>query len=185
MRKIFTGIVLITIFLTAFLFYNHKQLPDKEDVFKITKNWSQGTEEVYLVRKIGEEWLTIYRDNHSITVARLEQNWLGYWDIINEDGSKTTISTIDYHISQSDQLNWSAGSRGEISHYFGQIINPDIKKIEVETQKTYFEDALIINSGKTHFFYNKTNGELVLPVNIRGLSESGKLIYSTLKPIKE
>lgn len=61
----------------------------------------------------------------------------------------------------------------------------DIKKIEVETQKNHFEDALIINSGKTQFFYIKTNGELVLPVNIRGPSESGKLIYSTLKPIKK
>ncbi|AWE07392.1 hypothetical protein DCE79_08410 [Lysinibacillus sp. 2017] len=84
MRKIFIGVAIITIILTVFLIFNHKQLPTKDDVFKITNNWSPTTEEVYLVRKIDGEWLTIFRNTHSIMIARLEQNWLGYWEMILE-----------------------------------------------------------------------------------------------------
>lgn len=175
-------IAIIATFLTAFLIYNHKQLPTKDDVFNITKNWSPATEEVYLVREIDGEWLTIFRNNSSITIARLEQNWLGYWEMKDETGSKVTLATTYYPPSQDEEFSWSAGSsKGGISYYFGQIINPNIKKIEVETQKKFFEDALIISSGETRFFFARASGEVVLPVNIKGFSETGKLIYSTVK----
>lgn len=179
MRKIFIGIAIITIILTVFLINNHKQLPTKDDVFKITKNWSPVTEEVYFVRKIDGEWLTIFRNTHSIMIARLEQNWLGYWEMKDDNGSKNTIASSEYSPSKDDEFSWSAGSKGKTSHYFGQIINPNIKKIEVETRKNFFEDALIISSGDARFFLTRSDGELELPVNIRGFSETGKLIYST------
>lgn len=185
MRKIFIGVAIITILLTVFLISNHNQLPTKDDVFKITKNWSPATEEVYLVRKIDGEWLTIFRNTHSIMIARLEQNWLGYWEMKDDTGSETTLAGTYYPPVQDEEFNWSAGSRGNTSHYFGQIINPTIKKIEVEIQRNFFEDALIISSGKAHFFFAKVDGELVMPANIRGFSENGELIYSTIKPTKK
>lgn len=112
MRKIFIGVAIITILLTVFLINNHKQTPTKDDVFKITKNWSPATEEVYFVRKIDGEWLTIFRNTHSIMFARLEQNWLGYWEMKDDNGSKTTIAASEYPPSQDDEFSWSAGSRG-------------------------------------------------------------------------
>ena len=185
MKKLVIGIAIIIILSPIFLMYNHKQQPTEDDVFKYTKNWSARTEEVYLLRKIDGEWLTIFRDANSIKIAQLEQNWLGYWMIKNNDGSKTTLSSIAYPTLPENELNWSAGSRGKTSHYFGQITNPDIKKIEVETYRDSFEDALIINTEYGEFFLSRADGELVMPVNIRGLTETGKLIYSTVKPIKE
>lgn len=181
MKKIFIWIAIITIFSTVFLLTNHQKLPTKDDVFNITKNQSPVIEEVYFVRKIEGEWLTIFGNNHSIMIARLEQNWLDNWEIKNDNGGKTSIAASEYPPSLNDELSWSAGSKGKTSHYFGQIINLNIKKVEVETQKNFFEDALIISSGEDRFFLTRTNRELQMPVNIRGYSETGKLIYSTSK----
>ena len=179
MKKSFIWIAIIATFLTGFLIYNHKQLPTKNDVFKITKNWSSATDEVYLVREIDGEWLTIFRSTHSIMIASLEQNWLGYWEMKDDLGNEKTLAAISYPHVQDD-FNWSAGSRGiNRSYYFGQINNPSIKRIEVETKKDFLEDALIISSGETRFFFAKSSGDLVMPINIRGFSHTGKLIYST------
>lgn len=168
--------------MTAFLIHNHKQLPTKDDVFNITKKWSLSTEEVYFVREIDGEWLTIFRNNNSLTIARLEQNWLGYWEMKDDSGIEAALATTYYPPSHDEEFSWSAGSRkGGISYYFGQIINPNIKKIEVETKKTFFEEALIISSGEASFFFARASGDVVLPVNIKGFSETGKLIYSTVK----
>ena len=182
MKKIFIWIAIIATFLTGFLIYNHKQSPTKDDVFKITKNWSPATDEVYLVREIDGEWLTIFRNTHSIMIARLEQNWFGYWEIKDDMGYESTLASSNYPPPQAEEFTWSAGSSGSnTSYYFGQIINPTIKKIEVETQNNFFEDALIISSGENRFFFAKSSGELVMPINIRGFSDTGKLIYSTVK----
>ncbi|WP_100333978.1 hypothetical protein [Bacillus alkalisoli] len=48
-----------------------------------------------------------------------------------------------------------------------------------ELKRGIFEKALIINAGGSRFFYIKSEEEVVLPVNIRGFSETGELIYST------
>lgn len=181
MRKIIIGIAIISLFLTAFLFINHKQLPTEKDVFKITKNWSPPTEEVYFVKKIDEEWLTIFRNNQSIMIAQLQQNWLGYWDIKNEDGHKGTIAGTAYPPLQEEEFSWTSGSNGKTSHYFGQIYNPAIKKIEVETEENFFEDALILHTGDARFFLTRSTKKLKMPVNIRGFSEEGTLIHATMK----
>lgn len=187
MRKVLIGIAIITILLTAFLIYNHKQLPTQDRVFKITENWSPATEEVYLVKKIGGEWLTIFRNTHSILLARLEQNWLGFWVLKDDNDVEATLVSTYYPPLQEDEFTWAASltEEGKPSYYFGQLINPEIKKIEIETQKDFFESALIINSGQTRFFYLKLDGEVVMPTNINGFSATGKLIYSTFKPFKE
>lgn len=189
MRKLFIGIAITTILLTVFLIYNHKQLPTKDGVFKITENWSPATEEVYLVRKIDGEWLTIFRNTHSIMLGRLEQNWLGFWVLKDDNEVEGTLASTHHPPIQEDEFTWgvSLAGEGKPSYYFGQIINPEIKKIEIETQKNFFESALLIISGQTRFFYLKLDGEVevVMPININGYSETGKLIYSTIKPIKE
>ena len=37
------------------------------------------------------------------------------------------------------------------------------------------------HSGETRFFFGRSIGEVVLPVNIKGFSENGELINSTVK----
>ena len=128
MRKIFIWIVILTVLITVFLIYNHKQLPTYKDVIKITENWSIPTEEVYLVRKIDGEWLTIFRNNQLVMIARLEQNWLGYWEMKDDLGNENTLVASNYPYLR-DEFTWTAGSKGKnISYYFGQINNPSIKK---------------------------------------------------------
>ena len=181
MKKNIIWISIIVTCLTGFLIYNHKQPPTKDNVFKMTKNWSSATDEVYLVKEIDGEWLTIFRNTQSIMIARLEQNWLGYWEMKDGLRNENTLSAITYP-SLQDEFNRTAGSRGiNRSYYFGQINNPSIKRIEVETKKDFLEDALIISSGETRFFFAKSNERLIMPVNIRGFSHTGKLIYSTIK----
>jgi len=180
MKRVFIGIAILTVLIIVFLIYNHKQPPTKEDVFKITENWSPATEEVYLVKKIDGEWLTVFRNTHSIMIAWLEQNWLGFWEMKNELGSEGTLASINYP-PLHEEFTWSAGSdEGKIWYYFGQINNPKFKRIEVETKKDFVENALIISSDELRFFYLSTDSEIVIPV-IRGYSETGELIYSTIE----
>ena len=181
MRKIFFGIAIISLFLTVFLIMNHKQLPTEDDVFKTTKNWSPATEEVYFVKKIDEEWLTIFRNNQSIMIAQLQQNWLGNWKIKDEDGVGATIASTVYPPLQDEAFSWTSGSNGKTAHYFGQIYNPTIKKIEVETEENFFEEALILHTGDARFFLMRSSKVLKMPVNIRGFSENGTLIQATMK----
>ncbi|MGN7478608.1 hypothetical protein ACTHOQ_12200 [Solibacillus silvestris] len=185
MRNIFIGIGIFTGLITVFLFYNHKQLPAEEDVFQNTENWSSVTEEVYFVKKIDGDWLTIFRNRDAIMMGRLEQNWLGYWELRGDEGYKSTLISTYYPPMEDDEFTWSAsGSSGETSsYYFGQIINPMINRIEVETKKDFFEDALIISDGGAQFFFVESEDEMLMPVNIRAFTETGELIYSTIKPI--
>ena len=182
MKKIFLLLAVITLGLMGFLLYNHNKTPIKEDIFNITKNWSPATEEVYLVKEIDGEWLTIFKGPHSIMIARLEQNWLGFWKIKDELGKERTLASSYYPAPQDQEFTWSGHSNEDkYSYYFGQILNPNIKKIEVETQKNSFEEALIIHTGEGRFYLAKSNGKLVLPMNISAFSETGELIYSTVK----
>ncbi|MEK4131183.1 hypothetical protein [Solibacillus sp. FSL W8-0372] len=183
MRKILIGILILTGLITLFLIYNHKQLPTEEDVFNMTDKWSLRTEEVYFVREIDGDWLTMFRNSHSITVARLEQNWLGNWKVRDEEGYESTLISTSYPPREEDEITWaSSGSNGKsLSYYFGQILNPMIYRIEVETKKNVFEDALIFSPQGLRFFFIKSDEDMFLPVNIRAFSEAGELIYSTVK----
>ncbi|RPF55399.1 hypothetical protein [Aquisalibacillus elongatus] len=183
MRRLLTGIAIITLILTVFLIYNHNQHPNNEDVFKITENWSPATEQVYMVRKIDGEWLTIFRSAQSILVARLEQNWMGFWEFKDDVGAESSLVSTYYPPAHDGEFTWVAAGteEGEPVYYFGQIINPNIKDIKVETQVNTFEDALLFNLEEARFFFVKSEEKVVSPVNIRGFSESGKLIYSTFK----
>ncbi|WP_078554321.1 hypothetical protein [Bacillus alkalicellulosilyticus] len=180
MKKFLIGIATTAILLCLFLIYNHNQLPTEEDVFDITNNWSTQTEEVYLVKKIDEDWVTVFRSEHFIFVGQLEQNRLGYWKFKEEGGGSSLASTY-YPPEQDVDLTWAASAIDEeMSQYFGQIINPNIQEIKVKTEKDTFNNALIIDTNGKRFFYKKSDAPMELPINIRGNSESEDVIYSTL-----
>lgn len=182
MKKILFGIATIALLFTVFILYNHKQLPTKDGVLKITEDYIPAIEEIYLVEKLDDEWITLYRNNQIIMVARLVQNWLGDWEIKDELGYENSLATSDYPPVPDAELIYSASSKAnKTAYYFGQIINPNIEKIEVETQKNMFKDAHIISDGKTRLFYAKSEGEIFMPININGFSESGIMIYSSIK----
>ncbi len=181
-RKIIIGILVIPLLFISVLIYNHKQQPTINDVFEITKNWSPATEEVYLVRKIDGEWLTIFRNQHSVMIGELKQNRLGLWQIRDATGGESSLAATYYPPEKDDEITWSAGGikEKEIGFYFGQLINPEIQKITVETNENPAEDVPLITSNGNRFFFKKVKGKLVLPTNIRGFSKSGELKYSTL-----
>ena len=107
-RKIIIGILVIPLLFNSVLIYNHKQQPTIDYAFEITKNWSPATEEVYLVRKIDGKWLTIFRNQHSVMVGELKQNWLGLWQIRDEIGVESSLTSTYYPPEKDDEITWSA-----------------------------------------------------------------------------
>ena len=183
MKKIIIGLFVIAIIFTSTLIYNHKQQPTKDNVLSVTNNWFPQTEEVYLVRKIDGEWLTIFRSQRSITIARLKQNWLGLWKIKNETGIEAPLASIYHPPGKNDKIVWSSSEDGGgtgIVYYFGQVINPKIQKIKIETTKNIYEYVPLIHTNGKRFFFKKVKGQLVIPVNIKGFSRSGKLLFSSI-----
>lgn len=164
--------------------FNYKQPPTEEDVFHITKNWTPATKEVFLVRKINGEWLTIFRNQHTVMLARLKRKWTGNWDIRDEMGNVSSISSIYYPPGEDDEIIWTAGGVGQKGKgyvfYFGQIINSEIHKVTVESKQELHEDVQIIKENGERFFFKKVKGEIISPVNINGYSKSGKLVFSSL-----
>lgn len=181
-KKIVIGIFVVIFSFNSFLIYNYKQEPTREDVFHATKDWSPRTEEVYLVRKIDGKWLTIFKNQHSIMIGELSQNWLGFWKIKNESGNESTLASTYYPPEKDDDITWSAGGNGEkeIGYYFGQVINSKINKITVETKENFYKDVSLITANEYRFFFKKVKGQVITPTNIRGFSNTGELLFSTL-----
>lgn len=181
-RKILMCMLAISLIFITVVIYNHKQQPTINDVFEITKKWSPTTEEVYLVRKIDGEWFAIFRNQHSVMIGELKQNWLGLWQIRDEVEEKSTLASIYYPPGKDDEFTWSVTGREEykIVYYFGQIWNPEIQKVTVETRENFMENVPIITSNGNQFFFKKVKGKFVMPANIKGFSKSGELIYSTI-----
>ncbi|MFJ5766243.1 hypothetical protein ACIP9C_12790 [Lysinibacillus sp. NPDC093210] len=181
MKKIILGIVFTLIICSLIIPSNHLQQPTEKDVLYLTKNWSESVEEVYFINEIDERWLTIFRTSQSTSVAELKQNWFGTW--ILSDGN--TLSSTYYPPLEDDQITWSASgkSKENISYYFGEVIDPEIVKITVETQRGIFENVPFIESAGQRFFLKRAEGSIFLPVNICGFSNSGELIYSSVKKI--
>ena len=179
MKKLLIGITMTVMIFCLFLIYNHKQLPTKKDVFNITGSWSPRIEEVYLVKKIEQDWLTIFRTHQSILVGRLEKNWLGFWRFKGE----SSLTSTSYPPEQDVGFTWKASDKKEEgkSYYFGQIINPKIQEIKVETEKDIYENASILDTNEDRFFFIESEKPMLLPINIRGRSKTGDVIYSTLK----
>lgn len=100
----------------------------------------------------------------------------------NELGNTNTLASSDYPPLQHEFTYSASSEAGISSYYFGQIVNPTITRIEVETQKGFFEDAILISTEEGRFFFAKSNSDIVTPLNIRGFSKTGELIYSTIKP---
>jgi len=181
-RKILIGILVISLFFISVIIYNHKQQPEINDVFEITKNWSPGTEEVYFVQKIDGKWITIFRNQHTLMIAELKKNWFGLWQIRDDVGEKSSLASTYYPPEKNDEITWSIAEREEnkIVYYFGQLVNPKIQEITIETKDSPVEDVPIITSNENRFFFKKVKDKLVFPANIKAFSKSGDLIYSTL-----
>ena len=179
-RKIVIGTLVVSLFFISVMTYNHKQQPTINDVFEITKNWSPGTEEVYLVRKIDGKWVTILRNQHSVMIGELKKNWFGLWQIRDDVDQESSLASTYYPPEKNDEITWSIAERADkIVYYFGQIVNPEIKKITVQTNEKPAEDVPLITSNGNRFFFLKVKDKSVYPANIKAFSESGELIYST------
>lgn len=181
-RKIVIGTLVISLFFISIIIYNHKQQPTINDVFEITKNWSPGTEEVYFVRKIDGKWVTILRNQHSVMIGELKQNWFGLWQIRDDVGQESSLASTYYPPEENDEITWSLAEREEnkIVYYFGQLVNPEIQKITVQTNEKPAEVVPLITSNGNRFFFKKIKAKEVFPANIKAFSKSGELIYSTL-----
>lgn len=181
-RKILIGTLVISLLFISVIIYNHKHQPTINDVFKMTENWSPATEEVYFVRKIDGVWLTIFRTQDTLMVGELKQNWLGSWHIQDDMGQESSLTSTYYPPEKDEEITWSAAESEEnkTGYYFGQLLNPEIQKITVETNENPAEDVSIITSNGNRFFFKKVQSKLVFPVNIKSFSKSGDLIYSTL-----
>lgn len=45
----------------------------------LTKKWSESVEDLFFLRQIAQKWMTIFRMQHSVTLAGLNQNGFGKW----------------------------------------------------------------------------------------------------------
>ncbi|MGE7022461.1 hypothetical protein [Solibacillus cecembensis] len=181
MKKVALGIALISI-IFFMITYNRLQQPTEKDVLKITEKWSESIEEVLFVREIEGKWLTLFRMQQAISIAELQQNWLGTWKFKNN----VTLSSIEYPPVLENQIAWSASGKSENeAYYFGMVTDSEIHKITIETGKGIFEDVPFINYEGSRFFLKRAEGKLVMPVNISGYSQSGEFIYSSLKKINK
>ncbi|SES62419.1 hypothetical protein SAMN05216389_101109 [Oceanobacillus limi] len=182
MKKFVIGICIIVIGFAAFIIYNHKQEPTKEDVFHATKDWSPRTEDVYYISKINGDWLTIFKNQNSIMIGQLRQNWLGSWEIRDESGNESTLASTYTPPDIDDDITWSAevDKETETSYYFGQVINSKINTITVETKEDVHEDVPLLTSNGGLFFFKRVKGQVNTPINIRGFSKTGELLFSTL-----
>ncbi|GGM41416.1 hypothetical protein GCM10011351_29480 [Paraliobacillus quinghaiensis] len=115
-------------------------------------------------------------------IGELSQNWLGFWEIRDKSGNENALSSTYYPPEKGDEITWSAGGEGETetAYYFGQVINPKINKITVETKENFYEDVPLITSNENRFFFKKVNGQVITPINIKGFSNTGELLFSTL-----
>ena len=181
-KQVSIGIVVTSLFFISVLIYNHRQLPTIDDVFTTTKNWSPATEEVYLLTEIDGKWITIFRNQQSMKVGELKQNWFGLWRLQDEMGREESLASTYYPPEKEDEITWSVLGVGEkeIVYYFGQVINPEIQKITIENNGGSAEEAQFISSNGNRFFFKKVMGQYGYPINIKALSKSGELIYSTL-----
>lgn len=183
MKKVLVGIALIVIIFSSVI-YNRLQQPTDNDIFRITKTWTPSIiEEVILIREIEDKWLTIFRNQNSVMIAELQQNWIGTWQF----RTGITLSSSYYPPSAENQITWQASEREEkITYYFGVVMDPKIARLEVETRDGLFEELPFIETEEYRFFFKGVEDEsLLLPVNINGFSISGKLIYSSLRKLSD
>lgn len=185
MKKILLSFVFVltAILCSIIITYKHLQIPTEQDVLNMTTSRSVAAEEVYVIKEIGQQWLTIYGNSQSITIAELKQNWLGTWKL-SEEGA---LSSMYYPPLEDDQIIWSASGKSNenASYYFGEVIDPEIVKITVETQNGIFENVPFIESIGHRFFLKRAEGLILMPVNISGFSQSDELIYSSKSPINK
>jgi hypothetical protein len=175
-KTLFVFLLLIISFI-SFLFYNHQQPPNVNDVYKGTKKWSPSINEVYAIEKVDNRWLTFFGSKNALYIAKLEQNWIGNWQLIDDLGTRGVLATA--HYSNSKGVVWGAsGVDKKISYYFGMVSNPEVVKVMIFAQGKEHKVSSFIHSNGKRFFFFKTEGNVV-PYTFKALSENGEIIAST------
>ncbi|MER2262669.1 MAG: hypothetical protein ABS934_11720 [Psychrobacillus sp.] len=149
-KKLLIAVTLIALFI-VYVIYNWSQDPTEEDVLRNTKNWSSSVEEVYGIIQQDGEWLAFYRIPHSITVvARLKQNWMGTWKMINYSGERGVIASVQEYLSETDAtIPWQASGYENGYMLLMSIENPDIDGLVITANgKTYENISFIELAGK-------------------------------------
>ncbi|WP_421377866.1 hypothetical protein ACOJQI_11540 [Bacillus salacetis] len=182
MKKIILGFVLLVFTISLFIYYRSQQPPTVDKVFKITDEWSPAIEEVYDVKKVGDDWLALFRNKHTVFAGRLKQNWLGSWRLIDDNGKEGVLATANYPPgSENEGVTWGAsGVNDEVAYYFGMISNPNVNKVIIETQGKEYTDIPFIESNERRFFLIKTEGSIV-PYDFKALSGNGEIIAPPFK----
>lgn len=133
------------------------QQPTASDVYRSTEDWSPRTREVFLVEKVNEEWITIFRTENSLFLGKLQRGAFGEWGLVDDLGNEGTLSAEPWPPEKSDEVLSSASQAKNLSVYFGKIINPDIHGIRIEVDnKTY--RPTILESGRHRFYYLRRVG---------------------------
>ena len=174
-KKIIIAIACIALF-TIYIFYNRSQDPTEEDVFRMTKSWKPSTIEIYEVMKRDGEWLAFFRNENSIMVARLEQNWMGTWKTIDYSGIEKPISSLGYPASElGGQLPWKASGYEGGYVIFMLVEDPLIDKLVITTKEKEYDDISFIEIGEKRFVLLNIE-EPWYPFDYQAFSKEGELI---------
>lgn len=168
-KKIIICLAFAIVLFLAYLYDQHQQLPQPQDVYKITP---QLNTRVYFVKKIDNDWITIFGNDRNLMLGRLENDWLGRWRI------GEYLGDANINPNENQGIVWGVSEqRGPVSYYFGMIRDPDIQTLIIETDGEVYQDVPIFESEGKQFFYLKRDGN-ALPFSFKGLSKEGEIIFS-------
>ena len=177
-KKLLMGILILIVLFSIFLYQNYQKSPTSKDVYKITEGWTPSIDEVLDLKKVDGEWLTFFINEHTLFVGKLEQNWMGSWILMDDEGEKgSVIATANYPPeSDNEGVTWGAtGINDKTSYYFGMISNPNVEEIVIVAQGNEYKDIPFIHSKGNRFFLLRTKGNII-PYSFTALSKDGEII---------
>jgi hypothetical protein len=157
---------------TFYIYNQNQQLPTKEDVFISTENWSPEITNVYVVKNINDEWISIFRSDRTLFLGRLEQNGFGTWEL-----EKGSLGDEPFYPNENNGVIWSGSENSGNSFYFGMISNPEIQKVIMKVKNQVYSDIDIFETDGERFFYLKRKGEAV-PYSFKALDKEGNVVIS-------
>ena len=177
-KKLLIASTLFAFFL-VYVIYNWSQDPTEEDVLRNTKNWSSSVEEVYGIIQRDGEWLAFYRIPHSITVvARLKQNWMGTWKMINYSGQRGVIASVGEILSETDDLiPWQASGYENGYILLMSIEDPHIDDLVITANGKEYKNISFIELAGKRFVLLDVKGTWN-SFSYQALSKDGEVIVA-------
>ncbi|WP_164669758.1 hypothetical protein [Virgibacillus doumboii] len=132
---------------------------------------------------MGDEWLTFFRNRHTVFAGRLEQNWLGSWKLVDNSDQPGVLANTYYPPAKEYKgITWGTSGvskpDGEhITYYFGMITNPNVEKIHIETEKKNYNNISFIPINGNRFFLLKMKDGLG-PYTFEAISKDGEKIVA-------